>query len=182
MLLHSSILILRLIAYGRQTNDSQNTYLTGVYLPALASDDRSPCPALNSLSNHGFINRDGRNISDMSLQTAMIERLGVSDQIANFFGSVTKDFKNEWGNINLNSLREHNKIEHGNYFITEDASMTRYDQYNSPEYYWKVDKGLVDQLKNYSTNGIVLTKKDIGRYRRARYEHSVVFNCIIIGQ
>ncbi|KAJ0389696.1 hypothetical protein ATCC90586_011116 [Pythium insidiosum] len=34
---------------------------------------RSPCPALNSMANHGFIPRDGKNLSRPLLKTAIIE-------------------------------------------------------------------------------------------------------------
>ncbi|KAH9476776.1 hypothetical protein JR316_0010691 [Psilocybe cubensis] len=33
---------------------------------------RSPCPALNSLANHGFISRDGKNLAFMELVHAMV--------------------------------------------------------------------------------------------------------------
>lgn len=40
--------------------------------------DRSPCPMLNSLANHGFIPRNGRNVSIDQLVNALDEALNVS--------------------------------------------------------------------------------------------------------
>jgi len=35
------------------------------------NDSRSPCPALNALANHGYLPRDGKNISPNVLQRAV---------------------------------------------------------------------------------------------------------------
>jgi hypothetical protein len=35
------------------------------------NDSRSPCPALNALANHGYLPRDGKNISPDVLQRAV---------------------------------------------------------------------------------------------------------------
>jgi hypothetical protein len=49
----------------------------GVYCPAGSGDIRSPCPILNSLANHGYLPRDGRDahVSDF---TSAMSRIGVS--------------------------------------------------------------------------------------------------------
>jgi hypothetical protein len=49
----------------------------GVYTPATSNDVRSPCPIVNSLANHGYISRDGRNIRKGELLSAVNE-LGLS--------------------------------------------------------------------------------------------------------
>lgn len=35
------------------------------------NDSRSPCPALNTLANHGYLPRDGKNIRPDVLQLAL---------------------------------------------------------------------------------------------------------------
>ena len=52
----------------------------GVYRPSSATDLRGPCPIVNSLANHGYIPRDGRNVRAHELKTAMRE-LGISTTI-----------------------------------------------------------------------------------------------------
>ena len=42
-----------------------------VYQPPGPTDSRSPCPALNALANHGYLPRDGKNISPDVLQRAI---------------------------------------------------------------------------------------------------------------
>jgi len=41
---------------------------------------RSPCPAINTLANHGFINRDGKNINVLDLAAALEEVYNVRDE------------------------------------------------------------------------------------------------------
>ncbi|KAK5080998.1 hypothetical protein LTR05_008315 [Lithohypha guttulata] len=43
----------------------------GTYAPAGPTDTRGPCPLVNCLANHGYINRTGRDIRASDLNTAM---------------------------------------------------------------------------------------------------------------
>ncbi|KAG8527869.1 uncharacterized protein KY384_006785 [Bacidia gigantensis] len=49
----------------------------GDYSPSKSSDLRSPCPLVNSLANHGYIPRDGRNVLAAELSGAVNE-VGIS--------------------------------------------------------------------------------------------------------
>lgn len=49
----------------------------GDYCPAGSTDIRSPCPILNSLANHGYLPRDGRNVHVGDFTSAM-NRIGLS--------------------------------------------------------------------------------------------------------
>ncbi|KAM7187102.1 Chloroperoxidase [Rhypophila sp. PSN 637] len=42
----------------------------GTYAPPGPNDLRSPCPFINTLANHGYIPRDGRNVTAKQLQSA----------------------------------------------------------------------------------------------------------------
>merc|ERR1719203_939844 len=44
----------------------------------LPGDDRGPCPAMNTLANHGFLNRDGRDIDVVDLAAALEAAFRVS--------------------------------------------------------------------------------------------------------
>jgi hypothetical protein len=50
----------------------------GVFMPPSDSDIRGPCPGLNSLANHGFLPRDGKNIHVTDIVAAMDQHLGVA--------------------------------------------------------------------------------------------------------
>ncbi|KAF7362512.1 hypothetical protein MVEN_00599000 [Mycena venus] len=85
-----------------------------------ATDVRSPCPGLNTLANHGYLPRDGRNISIPMMVQAALDGFNVGvDAIlqAAKFGLLSTD---DLMTLNLDALKLHNLIEH-------DASLSRND-------------------------------------------------------
>ncbi|KAI9148920.1 Chloroperoxidase [Paramyrothecium foliicola] len=52
-----------------------------------STDSRSPCPLLNSLANHGYLPRDGRNITVPDLGNAINAALNWSTELGTFPGS-----------------------------------------------------------------------------------------------
>ncbi|KAK7057841.1 Peroxidase, family 2-domain-containing protein [Favolaschia claudopus] len=85
-----------------------------------STDLRSPCPGLNTLANHGYLPRDGRNISIKMMLKAAIDGFNVGpDAIiqAAKFGLLSGDAPDT---LNLDALKLHNLIEH-------DASISRND-------------------------------------------------------
>ena len=54
------------------------------YIAPGPGDQRSPCPALSTLANHGLINRDGKNISANALGAAAAEAFSMSPLSVNF--------------------------------------------------------------------------------------------------
>jgi hypothetical protein len=59
----------------------------GTYSPASPTDKRSPCPLINSLANHGYISRDGRNIPAHELNAAM-NVVGLSTALGSVFSNA----------------------------------------------------------------------------------------------
>lgn len=62
-----------LAAFPSSSADSSDDQESPAFV---AADDvegsvRSPCPALNTLANHGFINRDGKNVDIEDLANAL---------------------------------------------------------------------------------------------------------------
>jgi len=65
----------------------------GVYKAPLATDCRSPCPALNTLANHGLLFRDGKNIDHDMLKQALIGVYGLGQGFGTVFAlAATKKF------------------------------------------------------------------------------------------
>jgi hypothetical protein len=56
----------------------------GTYAPSGPNDVRGPCPLINCLANHGYINRSGRNIHANELNAAMRE-IGLSRALGAVF-------------------------------------------------------------------------------------------------
>lgn len=56
--------------------------------PAGAGDSRSPCPGLNSLANHGFLNHNGKDITIPQLIKGGAQGLNVGPDFMAVIGAV----------------------------------------------------------------------------------------------
>lgn len=56
----------------------------GEYVPAGPDDKRSPCPMINSLANHGYLPRNGRNVLAQDMKAAVAEA-GISKALGTIF-------------------------------------------------------------------------------------------------
>ncbi|KAK0194842.1 Cloroperoxidase [Armillaria mellea] len=86
-----------------------------------ASDLRSPCPGLNTLANHAFLPRDGRDITFKMALDAGLEGFNIDRSVlipVATAGLLTG--KKMPGSFTLDDLKEHGNIEH-------DASLSRSD-------------------------------------------------------
>ncbi|KXS98789.1 hypothetical protein AC579_8935 [Pseudocercospora musae] len=89
------------------------------------NDVRSPCPALNSLANHGFIPHSGRGMTLPILLSGLSAGLNIGDDATTVFwgGGVLSSPNPLGGQFDLSDLKKHNfPIEH-------DASLSRQDFY-----------------------------------------------------
>ncbi|KAF3048056.1 hypothetical protein E8E12_008820 [Didymella heteroderae] len=74
----------------------------GEYVPAGPDDKRSPCPMINSLANHGYLPRNGRNVLAHEMKAALAEA-GISRALGIIFVNTvynvhqTKDEKSRAG-------------------------------------------------------------------------------------
>ena len=79
---------LQLSSRNTVTMSSEKSTPTGQYTPAPANASRSPCPVVNALSNHGYINRNGRNIYMEDLNASM-RHVGMSSLLGSVFAKPT---------------------------------------------------------------------------------------------
>lgn len=56
----------------------------GTYIPATPNDKRSPCPMINALANHGYLPRNGQNVTSTEMKEAM-SIAGLSTTLGTFF-------------------------------------------------------------------------------------------------
>lgn len=90
--------------------------------PPTPTDRRSPCPMLNALANHGYLPRDGKNVSLADLVTGFKESINLAPE-ATFLVTVKALQASSTGNfltLHLDDLNKHNIIEH-------DGSLSRAD-------------------------------------------------------
>ncbi|GMF40572.1 unnamed protein product [Phytophthora fragariaefolia] len=119
---------------------------------------RSPCPALNTLANHGFLPRDGKNITvDMAL-AAVRDKFNIAEDLAGVIRTLTP------ARFDLNDLSMHNDpIEH-------DASLTRTDSYFGEDQAF-ASLNLVFQLLRNGIDGQI-DVTDVAKFQASRIAYS----------
>ncbi|KXN88411.1 Putative sterigmatocystin biosynthesis peroxidase stcC [Leucoagaricus sp. SymC.cos] len=139
------------------------------YVAPKEGDSRSPCPALNTLANHGILPHDGKNISFKEIGRAIRATYNFSPTFCYFVPHYAaemlgKDYST--GTIDLAELNLHNGIEH-------DASLIREDSAIEPDQS-KPHIGYITELlasasgKDKSTDDVLLTSKDLSWFSSKR--------------
>ena len=139
----------------------------GDWAPATKTDVRSPCPALNTLANHGYLNRSGKNLTTDAVLKAITDKIGFSPALAKFIVDfvVSRKFSNFTdGFFTLKELHNHNVG------LERDTSMTRGDLHFGDNY--SFNKTLFNQMISFSSDGKVLTIPEISKHRQARIADS----------
>jgi len=126
----------------------------GTYIPPGPGDVRAPCPALNTLANHGYLNRNGQGIDQDQVSTALQQQLGVTESAAQEIVGIAFSKLATNGLIDLDVLATHNVIEH-------DASMSRLDAYISDGHQNDFNPDRFSTLLSFSSDGQVLTQDDV---------------------
>ncbi|KAF7981770.1 hypothetical protein HWV62_31841 [Athelia sp. TMB] len=130
--------------------------------PGVAGDVRSPCPAMNTLANHGFLPRSGRDIHPHTFIAAMQEGYNTSYALAAFLTWGGYILLGQWGKVSLGDLARHGCIEHS-------ASVGHGDPLPGDEYApttW--DKTYVQRLLDESSDGQGLRLRDFAMARVKR--------------
>ncbi|OWZ19335.1 Chloroperoxidase [Phytophthora megakarya] len=123
---------------------------------------RSPCPALNTLANHGYLPRNGQNITKAVLGPAVMSVYNLGeDATATLLALVPDTFT-------LDYLSTHNMIEH-------DASLIHNDEYfgGDPA---QVNLTLAEQLLERGQSSGTLGVTELGAARKARLADSLAIN------
>ncbi|KAJ5463286.1 hypothetical protein N7475_008230 [Penicillium sp. IBT 31633x] len=147
----------------------------GEYCPAASEDLRSPCPALNSLANHGLIPRDGRNITADQLKDAL-QHIGVGVDIRHILVKRAFTVHDETSHIGLRNPGQVNESgipvldldQTGRpHAVEHDVSLSREDRTLGDCI--KPDPHLVDSLVQYPGNKGSFAISDLGRFRKRRH-------------
>lgn len=125
-----------------------------------AVNHRSPCPVLNTLANHGFLPRDGKNVTAAVLSNGLVQALNLDRKLADLFA---KPLTRKYGDqvFTLADLAPHNFLEH-------DASLVHNDAFfgSDPAF---INQTLVGSLIARAVGTPpVLTRTGMARYRRDR--------------
>lgn len=139
----------------------------GTWRRPQSSDSRSPCPALNSLANHGLISHSGKGIKKQELYDALIKYYNLSPRVA--WGLVTPVYfkLGKKGLLDLADLQLHGFIEHDVSLVHQDTAIG---------VNWIPDNNLVKQLIDITEGEEPLTAKDLAKARLVRYQQCKTSN------
>ncbi|KFG79878.1 putative chloroperoxidase [Metarhizium anisopliae] len=92
------------------------------FIPAGRNDSRSPCPWLNALANHGYLPRNGRNITRKLVEEGFSKTFNfVPGTLEGPTAGAITTGKRGNGTFDLEDTVKHNVVEH-------DGSMSRNDE------------------------------------------------------
>nr|POE62937.1 chloroperoxidase [Quercus suber] len=118
----------------------------GTYKPPGPNDSRGPCPALNTLANHGLINRNGKNLNSNDIIAAFPRGFGINTDgfataLHNFevvceyikgSNCSTSTHNGTFILTNLTILGEPHAFEHDHSFSRQDYHQNYYKPSNPP--------------------------------------------------
>ncbi|KAJ7307749.1 Chloroperoxidase [Mycena albidolilacea] len=93
------------------------------FIAPKATDQRSPCPGLNTLANHGYLPRNGMNFTVTQIMDAAVAGFNLNWDailVAAKFGLLSGGDAGTFETMSLGPLALHNLVEH-------DASISRND-------------------------------------------------------
>ncbi|KAJ2991940.1 hypothetical protein HDV02_003380 [Globomyces sp. JEL0801] len=127
------------------------------------NDNRGPCPAFNTMANHGFLPRDGSTITFDQIRSVFIEQYNIDRGLLDTLldGANSADVgEGKKDSFDLVQLRTHNKIEHDVSLVREDALVGNN---------FLVNQNLLNQLISFSSDKKTISLQDLANFRRQRY-------------
>ncbi|RLN44240.1 hypothetical protein BBJ28_00024500 [Nothophytophthora sp. Chile5] len=115
---------------------------------------RSPCPALNALANHGYLPRDGLNITEDVLHDALMSVFNLDESATQTLLALVPS------TFSLDYLGTHNLVEH-------DASLVHTDAYFGEDPA-SVNETMVEDLLSRSIDGTTLGVTEVAAVRADR--------------
>ncbi|KAG9959310.1 Cloroperoxidase, partial [Aureobasidium melanogenum] len=148
-----------------QTAMLEDTY---AWHPASVNDFRGPCPMMNTLANHGFIPRNGNNITKDTTIRGLREALNFDAALASLMWeqAIIANPEPNATYFTLQQLNRHNVLEH-------DASLSRMDAYYGNNHIF--DPEVFATTTRYWTNE-TLTAEMLANSKLARMIESRAFN------
>jgi hypothetical protein len=129
---------------------------------------RGPCPMMNTLSNHGYLPRDGRNITKDNAVAALKNGLNFEKSLGELMWerAIIANPEPNATFFTLDHLNRHNVLEH-------DASLSRSDAYFGSNHIF--NQSIFDASKRYWTEKTI-TAKMMANSKISRQVESRAFN------
>ncbi|KAL6863652.1 Peroxidase, family 2 domain-containing protein [Trichoderma novae-zelandiae] len=130
-------------------------------------DSRGPCPGLNSLANHGFLPRSGKNITIIDLLRGTFEGYHADPGIALAIGTAELIKAYRLAAFDLRELSDHGFVSHDCSLSRGDASTPDNNDFNAT--IWSVP---LEVLQAYP----IVTPQAMGAARTARDLYDMAHN------
>ncbi|KAK1233465.1 hypothetical protein PQX77_003361 [Marasmius sp. AFHP31] len=137
------------------------------WMAAGPDDLRSPCPGLNALANHGFLPRDGRNISIPMILDATEKAFNFERTVLSLIAKVGLLTSPDKDTMSLENLRFHGNIEH-------DASLSREDDAIGDNLHF--NETIFTTLANSNPGSDVYNTTSAGQVMKIRLADSIARN------
>ncbi|KAJ8081111.1 hypothetical protein PM082_017952 [Marasmius tenuissimus] len=137
------------------------------YMAAGPNDSRSPCPGLNTLANHGFLPRNGLNISIPMILDAAEKAFNFERNILLTAGKLGLLTSPNEDTMSLEGLKLHGVIEH-------DASLSREDVAIGDSLHF--NETIFTTLANANPGSDVYNTTSAGQVMKARLADSLARN------
>lgn len=135
-----------------------------------AAFHRSPCPALNALANHGFLPRDGKNLTHEMLNHALMHVYHLDPLLVKITTAAISQLPHEF---TLADLGKHNYIEHDASLVHNDAFLNRDPSLTNMTLVQDLfSRATVDK----ATGERVITKETLADFRTQRMRDSKAHN------
>jgi len=136
------------------------------WIPKGPEDARSPCPALNTLANHGYIYRNGKDIPLDVIAQAGEDVFSIAFDAVKWIADGARYAGVEFGELpdgspalTLSDVFAHNKGEH-------DSSIVRPDEFFEP--HANRSEELIDGLMSMNPTSDFLFPEDISAFQKSR--------------
>ncbi|KIY70084.1 Cloroperoxidase [Cylindrobasidium torrendii FP15055 ss-10] len=128
-------------------------------------DVRSPCPGLNALANHGYLPRDGKNITIPIMMDAALKGYNIQPEVILLAARVSLMTSTyAWDAFSLEDIRLHGNVEH-------DASLSRMDEALGSN--WEFNEDIYTTLANSNPGVDYYNASSAGEVQRLRLEQSL---------
>ncbi|KAI1825790.1 Cloroperoxidase [Xylaria intraflava] len=161
----------------------------GTWSPEKPTDARGVCPMLNTLSNHGFLPRSGRNITEDILVKGLQDSLNLEPSFGQFLFTAGRlaNPKPNATTFDIDQLDRHDFFEHDGSLSRQDAYFGQWARFNATVWNWTLqyytsdilDVQIVANARAQRHTRSMLTNPDY-RLSDVGYEFSVAENAAII--
>jgi len=139
------------------------------YIPPEASDSRSPCPALNTLANHGFLPRNGVDIPTADIVNTARDIFAVSGTESIISKLLPTDVIRQHNETGVSILTLDDM-----WAVDLDASLSYQDFYFEPGRL--LNETLLDAFEAAAGDDLMLTWEEMADWRDIRLKDSLLRN------